>query len=57
MFNRNAQTTEKRFIIDIKDRREAYHDDVINDKVSIRREYNLADAMTKPFIVIKLIHT
>ena len=47
---RNASTTEKRLMIDIKAAREAYNEDIIDSVTWIRRQYNLADAMTKPAI-------
>ena len=44
---RNAATTEKRLMIDVKAAREAYNQGIIEDVMWIRRDYNLADAMTK----------
>lgn len=52
---RNASTTERRLMIDIKAAREAYNEGTINDVVWIRRDYNLADAMTKYKILPQLV--
>ena len=52
---RNASTTERRLMIDIKAAREAYNEGTINDVIWIRRDYNLADAMTKYKIQPQLV--
>lgn len=44
-------------MIYMKAAREAYNDDIITDIIWIRREYNLADVMTRPAIITKLIDT
>lgn len=44
---RNASTTEKRLMIDIKATTEAYNNDNIDSMIWIRRKFNLVDAMAK----------
>ena len=44
---KNANTTEKRLMIDIKAAREAFNDGIIEHIVWIRRQFNLADSVTK----------
>lgn len=44
---RNGSTTRMRLIIDVKAAREAYDDGIIDDVICIRRNFNLADLMTK----------
>ena len=57
---KNANTTEKRLMIDIKAAREAYNEGIIEDIVWIRRQFNLAHAMTKAQInqdLVKALNT
>ena len=42
-------------MIDIKAAREAYNQGIIDDIIWIRRQFNLADAMTKPSILPELV--
>lgn len=51
----NAPTIEKRLMINIKAVRKLYNDAISNTITWIGREYNLADPMTKPTIIAKLI--
>lgn len=44
---RSGPSTENRLIVDIKAAREAYNEVIIDDIIRIRRNYNLADAITK----------
>lgn len=44
---RDASTTERRLMIHVKAVREAYNDVTVEDDIWIRRNYNLADVVTK----------
>lgn len=44
---KNATTTEKRRMIDIKAFIQAYNDEIINDIIWMRRNFNLADVRTE----------
>lgn len=44
-------------MIDIREDREAYNDESIDDIIWIRPKFNLADAMTKPVINNALLNT
>lgn len=56
----NAFRTEERLMIYIKEAREAHNDGIFDDIISIRREYNVSDRMTKstilPEFFNKIIH-
>lgn len=52
---RNASSTEKRLIIDVKAAREAYNDGIIDDIIWIRRKYNPGGAMAKAAILSESI--
>lgn len=48
---RNASTTEKRLMLDVKYANEAYNDVIIDGIIWIRRKLNMADAVTKSTIL------
>lgn len=52
---RNASSTKKRLLMDVKAAREMYNNGLIDDVIWRRREYNLADAKTKDAILLELI--
>lgn len=54
---RNESTTERRLMTYIKANIEAYKEGTVNDVIWIRRDYNLADSMTKPKILPQLVQT
>ena len=47
VLSKGTTTTEKRLMIDIEATRQAYDEEVINNLGWIRREYNIADSLTK----------
>lgn len=47
VLSKGSSMSEKRLMIDIKATKDAYDNDVINELGCIRRDHNLADAMTK----------
>lgn len=51
----NWNRTEKRLVIDINDAWEPYNYGIIDDIIWIHRKFNLADAMTKPMILLELV--
>lgn len=53
---RNAPSMEKRLMVDIKNGREAYNEEIINDIIWVRRKYNRADDMTKTQINNELVN-